>query len=241
MRLWCVRVFSGHSRHNYNCKCGLLYRAGRKALQEILLRKSLISLAFGFALLFAVSLQAQEFHGAFGFGTLVAPGATANSSGTFPSLSGGLYPSFSGIFLLKHHIGFGGEVAWRARQAVYGFSNGSAFFAQPYRPIIYDFNAVYGRTFQKKVGADVMAGIGGEDLRFYTPYYSCGSFSGCTNYVSSNHFAFHLGADIRYYFWGHAFIRPEAHYYVIHNNFEFNKVNASRFAVSIGYSFMPGF
>lgn len=203
------------------------------------MRKLLVSFAFVFALTLTTSLQAQEFDAAFGFGTVKAPKASTNSNGvTFPSLSGGLYPSFSGIFRLRHHIGFGGEVAWRARQAVYGI--GSFGNIAPFRPIFYDFNAVYGVT-HKKIGGDVMAGIGGEDLRFYTPYFQCGSFSGCTNYQSSNHFAFHVGGDIRYYFWGHAFIRPEAHYYVVHNNVEFNNVNVSRFAVSIGYSFMPGF
>lgn len=204
------------------------------------MRKLSLSIAFASMLIFAVASQAQEFDGAFGFGSVKAPAATSNSSGTFPSLSGGLYPSLGANILLKHHLGFGGEVAWRARQASYGGFNASAFVFQPYRPIFYDFNAVYGRTFQKKVGADVMAGIGGEDLRFYTPFETCG-FTSCTNYQSSNHFAFHIGADIRYYVWGHMFIRPEAHYYVIRNNVEFNDVNASRFAVSIGYSFMPGF
>ena len=202
------------------------------------------SVAFGFVvfLTLVAGCQAQEFHGAFGFGTVKAAAASVNSSGIpVPSLSGGLYPSFSGIFILRHHIGFGGEVAWRAKQAVYGGSTSSFVFAQPYRPIFYDFNAVYGATIQKKFGADVMAGIGGEDLRFYTPYYSCGAFSGCTNYVSSNHFAGHFGGDIRFYFWGHAFIRPEAHYYLIHNNPEFNNANAARFTISIGYSFTPGF
>ncbi len=190
----------------------------------------------------AGAAHAQEFHGAFGFGTVKAPGASTDSNGvTVPSLSGGLYPSFSGIFLLKHHIGLGGEVSWRAKRAIYGSSGSNFVFAAPYRPIFYDFNAVYGRNFGKKFGGDVMAGIGAESLRFYTPFYNCNGFTGCTNYQSSNHFAGHFGADIRYYFWGHAFIRPEAHYYVIHNNVEFNNNNASRFAVSIGYSFMPGF
>lgn len=203
------------------------------------MRKSLLSLALVLAVIIAPSLQAQEFHGAFGFGTVVAPARSVNSQGSFPSLSGGLYPSFSGMFILKHHIGFGGEVAWRARQVAYGGSNASAFIFQPYRPIFYDFNAVVGKTFTKKIGADAMAGIGGEDLRFYTPYFTCGLT--CTNYQSSNHLAFHIGGDVRYYFWGHAFIRPEAHYYIVRNNFEFNKVNVSRFAISIGYSFLPGF
>jgi hypothetical protein len=193
--------------------------------------------------MFAAGAQAQEFHGAFGFGTVTAPGPSTDSTGfTFPSLSGGLYPSFSGIFILKHHIGFGGDVAWRASRAVYGGTVSNFAFAQPYRPIFYDFNAVYGSRFGKhgKLGGDIMAGIGGEDLRFYTPYYTCG-FTSCTNYQSSNHFAGHFAADLRYYFWGNAFIRPEAHYYVVRNNFEFNNANVSRFTISIGYSFMPGF
>ena len=196
---------------------------------------------FAVALLFALGAQAQEFHGAFGFGTVKAPGVSTDNNGfIFPSVSGGLYPSFSGFFILKHHLGFGGEVAWRAHQALYTESNATAFAEAPYRPILYDFDAVYGSKFGKKFGGDVMAGIGGEDLRFYTQF-SCNGFTGCTNYVSSNHFAGHIGADIRYYFWGNAFIRPEAHYYVVHNNVEFNGANVSRFAISIGYSFMPGF
>jgi hypothetical protein len=214
---------------------------GQNLIQEILLRKLLAFGVFAGALLFALGAQAQEFHGAFGFGTVTAPGVSTDSNGTtFPSVSGGLYPSFSGIFILKHHIGFGGEVAWRAHQAIYTEAGASfGLFQAPYRPIFYDFNAVYGRKFGKKFGGDVMAGIGGEDLRFYTPYYTCNLT--CTNYNSSNHFAGHFGADIRYYFWGNAFIRPEVHYYVIHNNVEFNGANVSRFAVSIGYSFLPGF
>lgn len=191
-------------------------------------------------LAFTSFAQAQQFDAAFGFGTVKAPGATTSGTNSFPSLSGGLYPSFSGNVILIHHLGFGGEVAWRGSQATYGGALNNFGIVQTYRPILYDFNAVYGRTFQKKFGADLMAGIGGEDLRFYTPYTTCG-FTSCTNYVSSNHFAGHFGADLRIYVWGHMFVRPEAHYYVIHNNHEFNNANISRFAVSIGYSFMPGF
>ena len=201
------------------------------------MRKLSVSLVVVFAL--GLAAQAQEFHAAFGFGTVTAPSASSNANASFPSLSGGLYPSFSGNVILWHHIGFGGDVAWRARQAIYSGTQGNFGIVQPYRPIFYDFNGVYSRTY-KKFGGDVMAGIGGEDLRFYG-VLNCGSFTGCTNYVSSNHFAGHFGADVRYYFWGHAFIRPEAHYYVIRNNQEFNDANASRFAISIGYSFLPGF
>jgi len=201
------------------------------------LRKLVFSFALALMLTLAGSLHAQQFDAGLGFGTVTAPSA----SNGFPSESGGLYISFSGNVILKHHIGFGGEVAPRVRQAPYGFSNGSSFFVLPYRPIFYDFNAVYGATsIKNKIGGDIMAGIGGQDLRFYTGNYNCGAFS-CTNYQSSNHFAWHFGADFRYYVWGHAFIRPEVHYYVVHNNAEFNNVNPARYAISIGYSFMPGF
>ncbi len=204
------------------------------------LKRASLFLGVVLILAFVGSAYAQEFDAAFGFGTVKAPAASSNGTNSFPSLSGGLYPSFSGIVLLKRHIGFGGELAWRGSQSTYGGAVNNFGIVQKYRPLFYDFNAVYGTTFQKKIGADVMAGIGGEDLRFYQPFTTCG-FTSCTNYVSSNHFAGHFGGDIRIYFWGHAFIRPEAHYYVIHNNKEFNNANASRFAVSIGYSFTPGF
>ena len=201
------------------------------------MRRSIISCAFLLILTSAVSLQAQQFDAALGFGSVKAP---AGSNGV-PSESGGLYISFSGNVILKHHFGFGGEVAPRFLRAQYGVSNGSVFLGSiPYRPIFYDFNAVYGLTsMKKKIGGDLMAGIGGQDTRFYVGG-SCG-FTGCTNYTSSNHFAWHFGADFRYYFKGHAFIRPEAHYYIVHNNVDFNNVNVSRYAISIGYSFTPGF
>jgi hypothetical protein len=201
-----------------------------------------ISLSLGLVLLVALAgtAQAQQFDAALGFGTVKAPAASTNGTSSFPSLSGGLYTSFSGDILFWHHLGFGGEVTPRWSQSTYGGAVNNFGIVQKYRPIFYDFNAVYGRTFQKKVGADVMAGIGGEDLRFYQPFTTCG-FTSCTNYVSINHFAGHIGADLRFYFWGHAFIRPEAHYYIVRNNEQFNNVNPSRFAISIGYSFMPGF
>jgi hypothetical protein len=219
---------------------GLPSRVVGNISQEIVLKKSSLLLVLVPVLLgFASIAQAQQFDAAFGFGTVTAPAASTNGTNGFPSLSGGLYPTFSGDVLLWHHLGFGGEVSPRLRQATYGGVNNFGT-VQTYRPIFYDFNAVYGRTFQKKFGADVMAGIGGEDLRFYGQA-NCNIVTGCTNYVSSNHFAGHIGADFRFYFWGHAFIRPEAHWYIVRNNVEFNNVNPSRFAISIGYSFMPGF
>ncbi|MDP9158949.1 MAG: hypothetical protein M3O09_01805 [Acidobacteriota bacterium] len=189
---------------------------------------------FACALFLATSsAYGQQFDAAFGFNALTAPSSTFTSSTFTPSVSGGLYPSFSADFLLKHHFGVGAEVAWRARQGLYGGY-------QPYRPLFYDFNAIWVPTISKKVSGELMAGIGGEDLRFYQGFYQC-NFVSCTNYVSSNHFMEHLGAGLRLYVWGHVFVRPEAHLYFVNNNREFSSNHSSRYGVSIGYTFGPGF
>ena len=168
---------------------------------------------------------------AFGFGTLTAPSASSASGDYSPvTLSGGLYPSFNANFFIRHNFGVGGEIAWRAKQNLY-------FGYQPYRPLFTDINAVWAPHIGKSATAELMGGLGAESLHFYG-FTSCG-FSGCTNYVSSNHFMGHFGAGLKYNIWGHMFVRPEAHVYLIHNNVEFSSPYATRFGVSIGYSFSP--
>jgi hypothetical protein len=85
-----------------------------------------------------------------------------------------------------------------------------------------------------------MAGIGAESLRFYQPFFTCSSFSGCTNYSSSSHFMGHIGGGLRLFTWGNVFLRPEAHLYLVRNNFEFAGPRANSVGLSIGYSFRPG-
>lgn len=185
-----------------------------------------------FCLLIAAISQGQQIDAAFGVSTITSPSVT-NVPDTFTpqSISGGAYPTLSANVIFLRNFGIGGEVSWRAKQDVY-------FGFQPYRPIFYDFNAVYAPNFGKRAGADLMAGIGAESLRFYQPYYTCG-FTGCTNYSSSNHFLGHFGGGLRLYVRGNVFVRPEAHIYLVHNNFEFNSGKIGRFGMSIGYTFRP--
>ena len=180
------------------------------------------------------TLHAQQFDVGFGVGTLTAPSASsANGNHAQVSLTGGAYPVFSADLLLKKQFGVGGELAWRGSQNLYaGF--------QPYRPLFYDFNGIYAPKLGKHAAAEVMAGIGWESLRFYQGFTTCGAIS-CTDFVSSNHFMGHVGGCLRYYFYGHFFVRPEAHLYMIHNNEEFSSGRAARFGVSLGYTFAPGF
>jgi hypothetical protein len=180
------------------------------------------------------NVHAQQFDVAFGVGTLTAPSASSATGSHAPvSLTGGAYPVFSADLLLKRQFGVSGELAWRASQNLYG-----GF--QPYRPLFYDFNGIYAPKLGKHAAAELSAGIGWESLRFYQGFTSCGAIS-CTDFVSSNHFMGHFGAGLRYYFRGHFFVRPEADVYVINNNQEFSSPRATRFGVSLGYTFAPGF
>jgi hypothetical protein len=196
---------------------------------EVLLRKlALFAPVFGL-LLFAQFASAQQGDAMFGFGTLLSSGSCDPNTGVCPE-KGGFYPSVSADVIFHKRVGFNFETAWRASQGNY--------FGQPYRPIITDFNAMYQPKLGKKMGADLMAGIGWQSTRFYLPFCT-GTFS-CNNFVSSRHFLVDLGGGIRYYVWGHVFVRPEVHYYHIVNNTDvFSNDNVFRVGASIGYTIGP--
>ena len=174
------------------------------------------------------SAHAQQFDVAFGLSAVKSTPAANATGNYFPqAVGGGAFPVFSADFLIKDHFGVQGEAAFRASQNLYAGS-------QPFRPIFYDFNGIYAPKFGR-IEPEVMAGIGAESVRFYQPFFNC-SFTGCTNYTSSNHFMGHVGGGIRLYIFGHVFVRPEAHVYLIHNNFQFSSGTAERFGVSLGYT-----
>jgi len=178
-----------------------------------------------------MAAQAQQIDLAFGVSTVSSASSGNVSAGNFSpqTIGGGAYPAFSGDFLIKHNLGVSGNVAWRASQNLY-------FGYQPFRPIFYDFNGIWVPPLGKHAAAELMGGIGVESVRFYQPTFIC-TFTGCTNYTSSNHFLGHFGGGLRLYVTNHIFVRPEAHVYLIHNNYEFSSGHATRYGVSIGYSF----
>jgi len=178
--------------------------------------------------------SAQQGDAMFGFGALLSSGSCSNITGLCPE-KGGLYPSVSADVIFHQRIGFGFETSWRASQAAYGGDGG-----QPFRPIITDFNAVYQPRISKKVGLDLMGGIGLQSTRFYGYQQtgSCVYFGAC--YDSSHHFLVDVGGGIRYYVWNHFFVRPEAHYYWVNNNTnDFSSNNLFRVGASIGYTIGP--
>lgn len=195
--------------------------------------KKLLLIAVAFMIFYwQPAAHAQQVDVGVSFSSLLSPSASSASSDHFPqSQGGGLYPGFNGNVMIKRNFGFNAEVAWRASQGSYA---GIA----PFRTIFYDFNGIWAPHLTKRITGEVIAGIGGESVRFYTNQLNCDPFTGfCSNYVSSNHFMGDFGGGLRYYVWHNVFVRPEMRLYLIHNNVEFSSGHALRYGVSVGYSF----
>jgi hypothetical protein len=203
------------------------------------LKRILAALAGSLLFLSASSLWAQygwssssQQQGDVGFavGTLVAPSSSSASGSYYPqTLSGGTYLTVSGDFLFFHHFGVGSEVSWRASRNLYqGY--------QPFRPILYDFNAIYAPPLGKHASLELLGGFGGISTHFYTQNYSCNLFT-CTNYATVNHALGDVGAGIKLYVHGGVFLRPEFREYFIHDNYEFSSGHATRAGVTLGYTF----
>jgi hypothetical protein len=211
--------------------------------QEVPLRK-LVFLATVLSTLFLASTfaSAQQGDAYFGFGTITSPGSSScgftvtSTSGYACPETGGLYPNIGADVIFHRRIGVGFDIAWRGSQGTYDGQVGG----QPFRPILTDFNAVFQPRISKKVGLDLVGGVGFQSTRFYgyEPTTGCVYFGAC--YTSSDHFLVDVGGGIRYYVWGHFFVRPEARYYWINNNnADFTGNNVFRMGASIGYTIGP--
>ncbi len=183
---------------------------------------------FGFSTL----ARSQQIDVAVGAGTLISSKNT-NASQTYlpPPEKGGIYPSVTFDRIYKNRFGFSAEGSWRAKQTLYNYF-------QQYRPVLYDFNAVFAPRLGKQTSAILMAGAGGQSVLFYAPYGPCYYASGCVTHLNSTHFLIHVGAGVNYTVWRKVFVRPEAHYYRIVNNTDiFHSDNVVRVGVSVGYTF----
>lgn len=192
--------------------------------------RNLMAVGSMWCLLIAVtSLHAQQIDVAFGGGSLVAPTTSTTFSGSTASLNGGAYVGFSGDVLLKRNLGAEAEVFWRASQGSYA--------GQSYRPIFWAFNGIYAPRFNKRFGAEVLAGIGAESIRLYQGSFNCDIYGNCSNYISSTHFMADFGGGLKMYAYKSLFVRPEMRLYLINNNVEFVSGRAFRYGASIGYTF----
>jgi hypothetical protein len=179
----------------------------------------------------ASSVFGQQVDFAVGGNTLWSSQNTTAEIGFLPPAEkGGVYPSVSLQYVSSRHLGWNAELAFRDKRAIYnGF--------QPYRPFLYDANAVYAPHFDQKTSGDFMAGVGAQTVLFYNEFAPCGlSAGGCRINLNSTHFLLHAGADVKYYFWRNFFARPEAHWYYVVNNTQFHSNNVFRVGVSLGHT-----
>lgn len=173
-------------------------------------------------------LPAQSIDAFVGFNTLI----TKTHETGFPKLGGGLYPSFGGDFIFFHGFGIGAQVAFRATQ--------SNYFGNSVRPILYDFNIVWEPVpTGARIRPDLAVGVGADSLRVYQGAFTCGSFTGCTNYTSSNHFILHAAVGVKLYLTDHIFLRPSVDYYNIRHDQEFLVPSAYQAGIAIGYTLGP--
>jgi len=223
-------------------------------IEEVLLRKS-ACLATLFAVILLCSfVSAQQGDAYIGGGTMLSSSApsgttlfgsnctTSSSGGVLCPQKGGLYLNLGGDVIFKRRIGAAFDINWKASQAsVFGPGG------QPYRPLLFTFNGVYQPRINKKAGVDLFGGIGWQSTRLYgyQNNTNCVYFGAC--YTSANHFLVNVGGGLRYYVWGHVFLRPEVRYFHIVNNtdtsgstgFGFTSNNVIRVGASIGYTIGP--
>ena len=188
---------------------------------------------------FALStfVSAQQGDAYIGGGTLLSSGSscTTTSAGNLicPE-KGGTYLNLGADVIFKNRIGAAFDVNWKAGQGDFGG------LGIPYRPLLFTFNGVFQPKLGKKAGLDLFGGIGWQSTRFYgyTPTSNCVFFGAC--YTSSNHFLVDVGGGIRYYVWGHMFLRPEVRvFHILNNSDNFTSGNVVRVGASIGYTIGP--
>ena len=197
-----------------------------------------ILMTFACAALAAFSsfAQAQRIDIGFGGGTTVAP--DANSVSGAPSLKGGTFLGFSGDVLFWHNLGFGTEVFWRAGSSNCAVSLCGADSGVTYRPVHYNFNAVYSPTLAPHAYLELVGGIGALDTH-YSECTGVGASCGGSELISSsNHFDVDLGGGVKLYLTKGFFIRPEARFYWVNNGTaDYSSNHATRVGASIGYTF----
>jgi len=178
----------------------------------------MVSLAVAMAM--APRAQAQSLDAFFGLNAVTASQAVQN----IPKLGGGVFPS-AGVNLFLGAVGVGAEAAFRANTNSTGF-----------RPVYYDVNLLIDPFYvSRSISPEFMIGAGAQHIGDYGAAASCGGLSNCVNYAS-NHLALHLGVGVKVYLTQHIFVRPEAHFYFIHNNQAFQTSSTQRFGISLGYT-----
>jgi hypothetical protein len=183
--------------------------------------------------------KAQDASVYFGLGTATdsSNGQAINTFGNGTLFNtpkmGGLFETFGGDVMFRPHLGVGFETTFRTQSNYAGLN---------YRPLLYDFNAIYEPVSNsQRIVPEFQGGLGGANLRFYLNQNFCDSFGGCSNsnyYIeSSNHFQLHFSGGIRLYVKGGLFVRPQVDVHWVNNFFQFGSDWVPQYGAAIGYTF----
>jgi len=203
------------------------------------LSSSTLALCVGFIagapLMMAQGPQANVY---IGLGTAMdsSNGESLNPLGTgfatTPEMTG-LFATVGGGFMLTNHFGAGAEINWRAGSGDYAGLN--------YRPVFYDFNAIWQPIKTKRFVPEVQAGIGGVHVGFTANQTECSEIVGCSTVSlgseSSSHFQVHMALAARLYLTPHIFLRPAVDAHWVNNFFQFGSNWVPEYTMGLGYSF----
>jgi hypothetical protein len=186
---------------------------------------------------FAAGQSQLNVHFGLGTATNGSSGQATDTFGTgnvfYAPRMGGLFATTGAGLMLTPHFGIGGELAFRASQG--------AFSGLKYRPLFYDFNAIYQPHAGKRIVPEFQAGLGGVNMRFYLDQQGCDAFAGCstasTFLESSNHFQLHFSAGTRLYVTPHIFFRPQFDVHWVNNFFQFSSNWVPQYTMALGYTF----
>ncbi len=133
--------------------------------------------------------------------------------------------------MLKPSFGVGAEVAVRFRQGDFG--------TYGYRPVFYDFNAIWTPSLGRRIMPEFQGGLGGVRTSFYDasqPYYDYYTGKWSTLAGRSSHFQLHAGAGLRIYVKGRIFVRPQVDYHWVKNMWEFKSSSVPAYSLAVGWS-----
>lgn len=168
----------------------------------------------------AASAQSVD---AFVGGTTVSANQSVTAN---PPIAGGFFPGV-GANLWLGPVGIGAEGSWRASRSAAGL-----------RPLFYNVDALFAPVhIARSIWPELMLGVGVQTVSSSNGTIPC-RFN-CSDFTSA-HFMGHAGLAVKAYLTEHIFVRPEVHFYFIHNNTAFGISNAERYGLSLGYSFGGG-
>jgi hypothetical protein len=204
---------------------------------KVILRSIFAMLVVSFGAVGFAHAQNVSAYLGLGSATDSSNGQSLDSSGEVGPAMGGVFITVGGDYMFKPSLGFGAEYSARAAQADY-----APQASVNYRPVFYDFNAIWHPLASHgHIVPEVQGGVGGLDLKFYETESECAIQGVCqtlNQYIaSSNHFQLHLSGGVRVYVNPSVFIRPQVDVHWVNNLQEFGRSWVPEYSVAVGYTF----